>query len=62
MKRMTMVVVVLALVIGLGSSASAQLAAGWSQTDIGGPSPAGSAHYDSTTQTWTIMQYLRQHG
>jgi regulation of enolase protein 1 (concanavalin A-like superfamily) len=54
MKRMTMVVIVLVLVLGLGSMASAQLPAGWSQTDIGGASPVGSASYDQATGTWTV--------
>jgi hypothetical protein len=49
-----MLLVVLFLVLGLVSSASAQLPAGWSQADIGGPSPAGSASYDQATGTWTV--------
>ncbi len=53
MKRMRIVVVVLALV-ALAGSASAQLPTGWSQTDIGGPSPAGNASYDQVTGTWTV--------
>jgi hypothetical protein len=53
--KKTMLLLVLFLVLGLVSSASAQLPAGWSQTDIGGTSPAGSASYDQVTGTWTVI-------
>ncbi len=43
------------LILGLPGNVSAQLPSGWSSQDIGGPVAAGSAHYDSTTQTWTIQ-------
>ena len=42
------------LVLGLCLCASAQLPAGWTSQDIGGPTAAGSAQYDDATRTWTI--------
>jgi hypothetical protein len=43
------------LILGLAGNVSAQLPPGWSSQDIGGPAAAGSASYDSATQTWTIQ-------
>ena len=53
MKRVILIAIIL-LVLALAATALAQLAAGWSQTDIGGASPAGSASYDLATNTWTV--------
>jgi len=35
-------------------SVHAQLPAGWTSQDIGGPAAAGSAQYQAATETWTI--------
>jgi len=43
------------LILCLPGSISAQLPLGWSSQDIGGSAAAGSAHYDSATQTWTVQ-------
>jgi hypothetical protein len=45
---------VLVLVLGLVSSAWAQLPLGWRNADVGAPSPPGSASYHGATDTWTV--------
>ena len=45
----------LTLVLCVTACVQAQLPAGWSSGDVGGPAAAGSAQYDAATQTWTIQ-------
>jgi len=47
-------VVVVSSILCFTSSAHAQLPAGWTSQDIGGPAAAGSAQYQAATDTWTI--------
>jgi len=42
------------LVASLAACVHAQLPAGWTSQDIGGPAAAGSAQYDAATNSWTI--------
>jgi hypothetical protein len=54
MCRTTICLVAILSIMSLVPSAQAQLPAGWTSQDIGGPSAAGSAQYQAATDTWTI--------
>ena len=54
MCRATIRLVVVLSILSFVSSVQAQLPAGWTSQDIGGPAAAGSAQYQAATDSWTI--------
>ncbi len=54
MRRATIRLVVCLSILSCVSSIQAQLPAGWTSIDVGGPAAAGSAQYQAATDTWTI--------
>ncbi|RPJ31935.1 MAG: hypothetical protein EHM35_11960, partial [Planctomycetaceae bacterium] len=54
MRRAAIRLVVCLSILSCVSSIQAQLPAGWTSIDVGGPAAAGSAQYQAATDSWTI--------